>query len=82
MIKTLQKVVHSQYGGALISVVLGLGLACLFRKACKGSDCIRFKSPSVKDLDGQVYRHGATCHAFTAVTKNCELDKEKRVTFQ
>jgi len=82
MIKALQRVAHSQYGGALISVLLGLGIACLFRKVCKGSNCIKFTSPSVKELDGQVYRHGETCHTFTAVTKNCELDRERRVTFQ
>ena len=81
MINALQKVMHTEYSRVIISILLGLGLASLFRKTCKGTKCIKFKSPSVKNLDGKIFRHGGSCHTFKAVTKNCELDNEKRVLF-
>ena len=33
-------------GKIAVSILWGLGLACIFRKACKGRDCIVFKAPS------------------------------------
>jgi hypothetical protein len=82
MIQSLVKAIHTEYGRILISILLGLGVASLFRKSCKSADCFKFKSPSVKGIDGEIFRHGGTCHKFRAVTKNCELPIEKRVTFQ
>lgn len=81
MIQSFQRAVHTGYGRILISILLGLGLSSLFRKACKGSNCIQFKAPSIKCLEGEIFKHGDTCHEFKAVTKNCELQKKQRVSF-
>ena len=38
----LDKFVHSQSGKYIMSIILGLGLATLFRQICSGKDCFKF----------------------------------------
>lgn len=79
--QAFQRALHTEYGRIVISILLGLGLSSLFRKACKGTNCIQFKAPSVKELEKDIFKHGETCHKFRAVTKNCELPEKKRILF-
>ena len=37
----LGKFVHTKTGKIIMSIILGLGLASLFRKVCKNYDCIQ-----------------------------------------
>lgn len=69
----LQKIVNSDGGKILISILLGFGLASLFRKACEGRDCMTFKAPAAKELNGQTYEIGDKCYNFRE--KNAECGK-------
>lgn len=71
MIQNLQKVIHTKFGKIVVSIILGLGLASLFRKVCDGADCLKFRSPSVKEVEGSVYEHGGECYKFKAKTTEC-----------
>jgi len=54
------------------SFVLGLGLVCIFRPLCSGSDCDIQKPPSDKDFDKYVYRMGeGKCYEFKSEVVNC-----------
>jgi hypothetical protein len=46
-----QRLLHTDTGRIIISIVLGLGIASLFRKVCKDRSCIRFRAPPLKDLE-------------------------------
>lgn len=47
------------------SFIVGLGLICLIRPICKGSNCEITKPPSEKDFDKYVYRmSGGKCYEF------------------
>jgi len=48
----------------LFSFVLGVGIICLFRPICKGSECELNKPPSDKDFNKYVYRMGDKCYEF------------------
>ena len=45
------KFMNTSSGQFSMSVVLGLGLSTLFRKACKERNCIVFKAPAFKEKD-------------------------------
>lgn len=54
------------------SFVLGLGLICVFRPLCSGSDCDTMKPPSEQDFDKYVYRMGGgKCFEFKSEVVNC-----------
>jgi hypothetical protein len=71
MIQNLQKVIHTKFGQIAVSIILGLGLASLFRKVCDGANCLKFQSPSVKEVEGSVYEHNGECYKFKAKTTEC-----------
>jgi hypothetical protein len=55
----------------LISVILGFGLAALFRPMCKGPDCVVVRGPPVNDIRGAVYQFGSKCVEFKTTPIEC-----------
>ena len=43
----LQRLLYSDTGRNIISIVLGMGLAALFQKVCKDKDCVVFSGPVI-----------------------------------
>ena len=46
----LRRLIYSDFGKYIISILLGLGLATLFRKVCDDRNCIVFKAPDLKKI--------------------------------
>ena len=80
MIKVIKKIFMSDFGGILISILLGFGLASLFRKTCKGKECIVFKGPPLDEIKDQIYEHEKDCYLFNEHSIKCG-NKEKSVEF-
>lgn len=54
------------------SIMLGIGLVCLFKPKCSGPDCAIMKPPSEKDFDKYVYRMGGgKCYEFKSEIIEC-----------
>ena len=51
-----KRILKSEYGIKLLSIVLGLGLATLFRKVCKGRNCMVFKGPPMEKVKNTIYK--------------------------
>jgi len=68
---------HKETSKYIISILLGLGLAALFRKACKDGKCVHFESPPVDDLTGgKVYKYGNECYNYSIATQKCDSGKK------
>ena len=80
MLQKLQKVMHTKYGQILISIILGLGFASLFRKGCDELNCLKFIAPKISTVEKTAYKHDNNCYKFKAMTKNCDKNI-KSVTF-
>lgn len=67
-----EKFIHSQSGKIIMSILLGLGLASIFRKTCKGYNCFVFKAPPLNDIEGKIYKkEGNNCVQYTPVPTKC-----------
>ena len=55
----------------VISIILGLGLATMFRKSCVGRKCIVIKGPKSKDVQGHVYRIEDSCYKYVPHVVKC-----------
>ena len=54
------------------SFVLGVGLICVFRPICSGSECNVSKPPAEQDFDKYVYRmSGGKCYEFKSEIVEC-----------
>ncbi len=58
----------------LISFILGIGLATMFRPICKGPDCLVIRGPPVQELRETVYQFGSRCVEFKTRTVECPKD--------
>lgn len=71
-----KRLLHSSLGKIIISILIGLGLATLFRKVCNDKNCLTFKGPILGDIDGKIYKHGEKCFSYKPVTTQCDKNKQ------
>lgn len=64
--------VKSQEGSIVISIILGLGLASLFRKVCNENNCVIIKSPAYKDIENKVFKQDEKCYTYKPERTKCE----------
>lgn len=55
-----------------MSIILGLGLAALFRKACKNNQCIVIKGPNAEEVNKFFYKVNDDCYKYSPVFTECK----------
>ncbi len=73
----IKRLFYSNFGRILLSILLGFGLATLFRKVCKDRNCIVFKSPPLDELRTNIYQHNNKCYKFKENSIKCDKNKKK-----
>jgi hypothetical protein len=77
----LGKFVHSERGKIIMSILLGLGLASLFRTVCKDNDCITFYAPPLDEFKDKIYKNKDKCVKYVPVATKCSLNA-KTISFE
>ena len=77
----LGKFVHTERGKIIMSIILGLGLATLFRKVCKDNDCLAFHAPPLDEFKDKIYKNNGKCIKYVPVATKCSLNS-KTITFE
>lgn len=77
----ISKILHSNLSRYIVSIILGLGLASLFRKACKERNCLVFKGPNIEKLKDNIYKYESKCYKFKENTSKCN-QREKQIDFE
>jgi len=72
-----KRLLYTDLGRIFISIILGLGLATLFRKVCTDKSCIRFNGPIISDLEDKIYKHGEKCYKYSTRTDKCDTTKRQ-----
>lgn len=67
-----QRLLNTSLGKIIISILLGIGLATLFRKVCKDKNCIVFNGPVINEFEGKIYKHGDKCYKYSLVSDTCQ----------
>ncbi len=80
LVKNITNALHTQKGGIVISMLLGLGLASLFRRVCNDRNCLVFKAPSIEEVTTNIYAYGDKCYNFKPHSVKCG-SVEKQVLF-
>jgi hypothetical protein len=68
---------NTSLGQFFISILLGLGLAALFRKVCNEKNCMKFRGPILSEVDQKIYKHGDKCYTYSVESAKC--DKMKKI---
>lgn len=82
LINKLSNLFKTTAGKYLISAILGLGLASLFRKVCDDdTNCVIYKGSNYeKDVKDKNFKHNNNCYHYEIHPVTCD-DKKKIVTF-
>ena len=70
----LGRFVHTETGKIIMSILLGFGLASLFRTVCKDKDCIIFHAPPLDKFQDKIYKNGDKCYKYTPVATKCNVN--------
>jgi hypothetical protein len=74
----IDRLLNTPMGKIFISILLGLGLATMFRKVCKDKNCIVFHGPVISEVDGKTFKHGEDCYQYKTKTVPCD-EQNKQV---
>ena len=72
----LGKLIHSKTGKYVLSIILGLGLASLFRSVCKGKNCIILEAPPLEEINDKVYKYNDKCYKYELEVTKCDTSKK------
>jgi len=73
--------VHTETGKYLMSILLGFGLASLFRTVCKDQNCIIFHAPPLDNFKDKIYKNNGKCMKYNPVATKCRINS-KTITFE
>jgi hypothetical protein len=72
----LERFVHSSTGRIIMSILLGIGLATLFRSVCKGKNCRIIAAPPMEELDDQIYKFDEKCYKLERNAIECDKTRQ------
>jgi hypothetical protein len=72
----LDKFVNSTTGRIIMSILLGIGLATLFRAVCKGKRCRIVAAPPMEELEDQTYKFDGKCYKMEKNPVKCDAKKQ------
>ena len=71
-----KRLLNTPTGQALISILLGLGLATLFRQTCTKDKCLVFNGPVIEDIEDKIFKHGEKCYKYKSTPGRCDSTKK------
>ena len=77
MINNIKKFMHDNNAKYLISILIGLGIATIFRKSCKNDDCYIFKGPYTTEIENNIYSFNNKCYKFIPKNITCKSKKQQ-----
>lgn len=75
----LEKFVHTERGKIIMSILLGFGLASLFRKICKNKNCLIFRAPPLVQIKDKIYKsqnEDGKCVSYKPVQTKCNINSK------
>lgn len=71
-----KRMLNTPLGQFLISMIMGLGLATMFRRVCDSKNCILFNGPVISEIDGKIYKYDEYCYKYELNTVKCNNMKK------
>ena len=66
----MNKLLNTEVGQKIVSIILGLGLASMFRRICNNNTCLVIKGPKIVEMD-KYYKIDKTCYKYNPYPINC-----------
>ena len=77
--RVIRNILYTERGQIILSIILGLGLATLFRKICNSRDCYNFIGPEQNKLRDQIFSYDSNnskCYKLHETSVKCGTHKK------
>jgi hypothetical protein len=78
MIERFKELMHTNSGQVLISIILGFGLATMFKKVCRGKNCFVVKGPNPSEVAQNYYKIADRCYKYAPIVTPCRDGSDKK----
>lgn len=75
---SFKDVLKTYTGSIILSIILGLGFAAMFRKVCNDKNCIVLRAPDPKTIKGNIYKWYDNCYKYNKTPTSCN-DKQNLI---
>lgn len=75
---SFENILSEKFGSTIISIILGLGLASLFKRVCK-NDCIIYRVQNYNQIKNNVYKWDENCYKYEKVDVDCSREKKNYI---
>jgi len=75
----LERFIQTPAGRIFMSVILGVGLATLFKVSCKDKNCLIMRAPPLDQLNDKVYKIEDKCYKFNPTPVKCAVDNNSEI---
>ena len=72
----IRRLIYSDFGKYIVSFILGMGLASLFKRACRERNCLKFVAPPFEKIDKQVFQYNDKCYVYEQSSESCSPSKK------
>ena len=71
----IKRLLYSEFSSIIISFILGLGLATLFRTECEDGKCYLYYAPKELSDINNVYKFNNKCFKINPIAGSCDNSK-------
>lgn len=72
----IKSLLNSTKGKIIVSILLGFGIATLFRKSCEKRNCLVFKAPSINKIKDKAFLFDEKCYKYSEKNVTCDNNKK------
>lgn len=74
-----KRLLYFPHSDIVLALILGFGLATLFRKSCSNKSCIEYRGPDLEEIKKNIYNIDGDCYKFVPKQTQCSANKDKEV---
>ena len=70
-----KRILYTDLGRIIMSILLGLGFATIFKKVCTDKNCMTYHGPVISEMEGKIYKHDNKCYSYSSNQVTCDKSK-------
>ena len=76
---SLIKLMKTDAGRKIVSVILAFGLACILRISYKDANMIIIKGPPLESIENKIFSFDSKCYSYKTIASSCKNMKNNKV---
>lgn len=76
---SLIKLMKTDAGRKIVSVILALGLACILRISYKDANMVIIKGPPLESVENKIFSFDSKCYSYKTVASSCKNMENNKV---